>query len=94
VAGSNLARLRPRIEQALGHGFANRRWLDEALAHAGRLAGRNQPAQGPAHERLEFLGDRVLGLIVAEALISRFADEPEGTLILRLVELLRSETEA
>jgi ribonuclease-3 len=94
LAGKALAQLRPQIEQALGHSFANKRLLGEALAHAGRIGGRQRVKGRAAHERLEFLGDRVLGLIVAEALVARFPDDAEGVLNLRLVELVRTETEA
>ena len=70
-------------EGILGHQFARPHLLTEALTHrsasnvrkprgAGRGAGSN--------ERLEFIGDRVLGLIVAEWLIERFPDEQEGAL--------------
>ncbi|NNG05151.1 MAG: ribonuclease III, partial [Inquilinus sp.] len=44
------------------------------------------------YERLEFLGDRVLGLIVAEWLLERFPDEPEGALARRHTDLVRRET--
>jgi ribonuclease-3 len=44
-----------------------------------------------SYERLEFLGDRVLGLIVAELLWRRFPDEPEGHLTRRLTHLVRRE---
>jgi ribonuclease III len=94
VTGSAIGQLRPEIEAALGHVFADKRLLDESLAHAARLGGRGRRYGRAAHERLEFLGDRVLGLIVAEALIERFPDEAEGALNLRLVELVRAETEA
>lgn len=85
--------LRAAAETALGHRFAGPALLDAALDHAGRIGGR--PRRGgadTAHERLEFLGDRVLGLIVAESLLARFPDEAEGSLNLRLVELVRAET--
>lgn len=54
-----------------------------------------QPAQGShaaAYERLEFLGDRVLGLIVAEMLYHTFPKEKEGALAKRFVALTREET--
>lgn len=60
------------LEDELGHRFADRRLLVTALTH--RSAGR------PHNERLEFLGDSLLGLIVAEALYHRFADADEGEL--------------
>ena len=44
------------------------------------------------YERLEFLGDRVLGLVVADLLWHRFAAEPEGPLTRRHAQLVRRET--
>src|SRR5262249_14897030 len=78
----------------LGHVFADKTLLDESLAHSSRLGGRHSRHRSAAHERLEFLGDRVLGLVVAEALIERHPGEAEGALNLRLVELVRAETQA
>lgn len=45
-----------------------------------------------AYERLEFLGDRVLGLVVAEMLYTHYSDEAEGALAHRFTELVREET--
>ena len=61
--------------------------LDRALTHPSAAT----PAR-PHYQRLEFLGDRVLNLLVAEALLHRFPDEPEGRLAPRLNELVRKET--
>jgi ribonuclease III len=47
---------------------------------------------GRGYERLEFLGDRVLGLVVAELLWRRFVDESEGSLTRRHTHLVRRET--
>ena len=44
-----------------------------------------------SYERLEFLGDRVLGLVIADALFSRFSEEPEGKLSSRLNALVSGE---
>ncbi len=73
-----------RIEAAealLGHRFVRRDLLAEALTHRSATQakgrGRKRP---PSNERLEFMGDRVLGLVVAEWLIERFPDEQEGAL--------------
>lgn len=44
-----------------------------------------------SYERLEFLGDRILGLIIAEALFSRFPEEPEGKLSSRLNALVSGD---
>src|SRR6202008_2290145 len=61
----------PALEEALGHRFADRELLKRALPH---------PSLGAAHsnERLEFLGARVLGLIVADRLYKDFPAEAEG----------------
>jgi len=57
---------------ALGYGFAHVALLEEALTHRSMGAGNN--------ERLEFLGDAVLGFVVAEQLYRRFPRASEGTL--------------
>lgn len=71
----------------LGYDFKQQDLLSEALTHPS-AAGRG----GPNYERLEFLGDRVLGLVVADMLLRRFPDEAEGPLAQRLAELVRRET--
>ncbi|MEM9050115.1 MAG: ribonuclease III [Pseudomonadota bacterium] len=75
------------VADRLGHRFANIRLLDEALTHAS-FSG---PAR-PDNERLEFLGDRVLGLVVAETLCARHPEAAEGVLAPRLNALVRKET--
>ena len=71
------------LEERLGHHFRNRELLNLALSHA---------SNGPAsNERLEFLGDRVLGLIVAERLYADYPGEAEGGLAVRLNALVRRE---
>lgn len=79
----------------IGHEFARPELLTEALTHPSVLAtGRRRSRRGPGppnYERLEFLGDRVLGLVVADLLWRRFADEPEGHLTRRLTQLVRRE---
>lgn len=67
-----------------GHEFKDPRLLQRALTHAS--AGRED------NERLEFLGDRVLGFLIAEMLIERFPRETEGALALKLNALVRMET--
>lgn len=78
---------RAALEKALGHRFRDRKLLDEALAH--RSAGGPFPV---GYERLEFLGDRVLGLVVADMLLSRYQNEAEGQLARRHAQLVRKET--
>ncbi len=73
-----------RLEQAealLGHHFVNQALLAESLTHRSALQPKRR-GKSPvnSNERLEFVGDRVLGLIVAEWLIERFPKEPEGAL--------------
>jgi ribonuclease-3 len=75
------------LETRLGHRFGDRRRLDRALTHRSLSA-----PDTPSYERLEFLGDRVLGFIIADALLKRFPDEPEGHLSRRLNALVRRET--
>jgi ribonuclease-3 len=91
-AGADAARL-------LGHDFARPALLAEALTHPSALSAaqkgrrRAQRAAMPRdYERLEFLGDRVLGLVVADLLWRRFDAEPEGPLTRRHAQLVRRET--
>ncbi len=63
--------------------------LREALTHRGAAAAGEGPRFG--NERLEFLGDRVLGLVIAELVHETYADEPEGVLARRLTGLVRRE---
>ena len=75
------------LELRLGYHFTTAALLDEALTHA------SHKASGRAdNERLEFLGDRVLGLVIAEALLDRYPGASEGALALRLNALVRKET--
>ncbi|MCH8685544.1 ribonuclease III [Pedomonas mirosovicensis] len=71
-------------EQKLGRRFRDPALLVEALTHTS-LPGRN-------YQRLEFLGDRVLGLIIATWLYERHPNESEGKLNRRFVELVRGQT--
>jgi ribonuclease-3 len=83
----------------LGHDFARPALLAEALTHPSALPagpkgrrGARRTAPPPNYERLEFLGDRVLGLVVADLLWRRFDREPEGLLTQRHAQLVRRET--
>ena len=69
-------------ESILGHRFARPALLTEALTHRSATGGQNRRGRKGAgsNERLEFIGDRVLGLVVAEWLIERFPREQEGEL--------------
>ncbi|MDT7951254.1 MAG: ribonuclease III [Acetobacteraceae bacterium] len=70
-----------QAEELLGHRFANRGLLAESLTHRSALQPKRR-GKSPvnSNERLEFIGDRVLGLLVAEWLVERFPLEPEGAL--------------
>jgi ribonuclease-3 len=89
------------LAAAIGHSFARPELLEEALTHPSALAGEPRAGRRPskrriperrAYERLEFLGDRVLGLVVADLLWRGFANEPEGHLTRRYVHLVRGAT--
>jgi ribonuclease-3 len=85
------------LTEVLGYGFARPELLAEALTHPSALGheqgrGRRRRRAPPrGYERLEFLGDRVLGLVIAELLWRRFPNEPEGHLTRRLTHLVRAE---
>ena len=68
----------------LGHEFARPGLLAEALTHRSAAGAKGAGSD----ERLEFIGDRVLGLLMAEWLIERYPDEQEGQLGPRLAELV------
>lgn len=73
-----------RLEESLGHQFRRGELLEQALTH--RSYGT------PNNERLEFLGDGVLGCVVAEALCARFPLLSEGELSRMRASLVRKET--
>ncbi|MEO6580735.1 MAG: ribonuclease III [Sphingomicrobium sp.] len=72
------------LTAALGHKPVNLALYEQALTHGS--------ASRTTYERLEFLGDRVLGLAVAEWLYERFPDEPEGQMSRRYNALVARET--
>src|SRR6476646_9245599 len=73
------------LERRVGHDFRDRTRLQRALTHSSA----NSSA---SNERLEFLGDRVLGLVVASELFDRYPQDSEGALALKLNALVRKET--
>lgn len=77
------------LARRLGHAFARPELLREALTHRGAAVAGDGPRFG--NERLEFLGDRVLGLVIAQLVHSGFPDEPEGILARRFTGLVRRE---
>ena len=79
-----------KLEARLGYKFADPELLDRALTHSSAIA----PAKRVAlsYQRLEFLGDRVLGLVVADMLYRKFPKANEGDLSRSLNALVRKET--
>jgi ribonuclease-3 len=65
------------LEERVGHRFSDPALLELALTHRSAA---NEQGSTRQNERLEFLGDAVLGLLVAEALYRRYPARPEGEL--------------
>jgi ribonuclease-3 len=80
---------RTQLERRLGHSFADRELLDLALTHR---SGVDPGTKSSSNERLEFLGDRVLGLSVASLLYETFPGEDEGSLAKRFAALVSAVT--
>jgi ribonuclease III len=83
--------MRQPFEAILGHAFNRPDLLQEALTHRSAVQGRGYQGRVGTHasnERLEFIGDRVLGLTMAEWLAERFPREQEGELGRRLAHLV------
>ncbi len=79
-----MSAVRSFVEEKLGASPANIKPFERALTH---------PSHGREHyQRLEFLGDRVLGLVIAEWLEERFPRDPEGQLSHRLTSLVSRAT--
>lgn len=72
-----------RLARVLGHSFAHPELLKQALTH--------RSATGPSNERLEFLGDALLGFVIAEALWERLPDADEGDLSRTRATLVKKE---
>ena len=73
------------LEDILGYQFEDRDLLIAALTHPSVGGRRN-------YQRLEFLGDRILGAVIADELFRKFPDMNEGELALRYNGLVRRET--
>jgi ribonuclease III len=76
-------------EFELGCRFKDSALLEQALTHSSMSGASGDRLS--SNERLEFLGDRVLGLVIAHILYQRFPDEPEGDLARRHAALVRKE---
>jgi len=92
MTGARKAADASELMDALGHRFASSDLLEDALTHPS-LAGLRARSRGgtPAYERLEFLGDRVLGLVIAEWLYQRYPDANEGEMAKRHAALVNRE---
>ncbi len=78
------------IEARIGYKFANAALLATAFTHVSAL--KSARKRGDSYQRLEFLGDHVLGLIVSDMLYRAFPNADEGELSKRLAELVRKES--
>jgi ribonuclease III len=78
------------LEARIGHVFGNKALLTQALTHISRIASDRNRIE--SYQRFEFLGDRVLGLVVSAMLVDAFPEAEEGELSRRLAGLVRKET--
>ena len=87
---SRKAKVRDELEARIGYAFADKAILERALTHVSATS----PKQGRvgSYQRLEFLGDHVLGLAVSDMLFRAFPKGDEGELSRRLADLVRRET--
>lgn len=83
---------RNSLEDRLGHHFKDGSLLNLALTHRSVIAEDTSAVINKTNERLEFLGDRVLGLAVVQLLLESFPDESEGQLAQRFSVLASAKT--
>lgn len=84
------------LQKATGHVFANHERLERALTHASARGLQPKSSKSAAtkvtdYERLEFLGDRVLGLVISELLLELYPEAAEGELSVRLNALVNAD---
>lgn len=89
MSGDRRAEAKRKLEARLGHRFADPSLLERALTHASVGSGARKIAD---NERLEFLGDRILGLVIAEALFTRDPEASVGELSKRLHGLVSGDS--
>jgi ribonuclease-3 len=77
------------LEKTVGYRFKDSELLERSLTHISAVPGGNR---GNSYQRLEFLGDHVLGLIISDMLYHAFPKADEGELSRRLAELVRRES--
>ncbi len=78
------------LEERIGYRFSDTALFDSALSHISALKGARNRAG--SYQRLEFLGDHVLGLVISDLLFRAFPKADEGELSRRLADLVRKET--
>ena len=86
---SERAQRKRDLEARIGYSFSEPALLESALTHISALSGKTRSA---SYQRLEFLGDHVLGLVVSDMLYRAFPKAAEGELSRRLADLVRKET--
>ena len=79
------------LQETLDYRFNDDSLLVHALTHRSSLAGGGEDAS-QSYQRLEFMGDRVLALVIADLLYQAFPEAEEGELARRLTGLVRKET--
>ena len=79
------------LETAIGYRFKNISLLQNALTHSS-YANEHWHNSLKSNERLEFLGDSILGMVVAEYLYKNFPDRPEGELTRMLADMVCEKT--
>ncbi|AMN42125.1 ribonuclease III [Rhodoplanes sp. Z2-YC6860] len=77
------------LEKTIEYRFKDRDLLERSLTHISAMAG---GSRANSYQRLEFLGDHVLGLIISDMLFQSFVKADEGELSRRLADLVRRET--
>ncbi len=89
-----IKRLRPdlsKLESRLGYRFRDASLATVALTHLSSQPGAGH-GRAQSYQRLEFLGDRVLGVVIADHLYATFPQASEGELSIRFAKLVRRET--
>jgi ribonuclease-3 len=90
AASKRRSRVVSGLETRIGYRFKDLKLIDSALTHISAMTGPRNPAG--SYQRLEFLGDHVLGLAVSDMLYQAFPKANEGDLSRRLADLVRKET--
>jgi ribonuclease III len=78
------------LEERIGHRFSDTKLLENALTHVSAVV--NTGKRGDSYQRLEFLGDHVLGMVISDLLFRSYLTAQEGELSRRLADLVRRET--